>query len=277
MVKRLLKSFRSILLISPKTLYEKEKKITNEPFYFSGTNGEGVLLIQGWSSTPYEFRRLGNYLNEAGYTVYAPLLKGHGTKPSDLKKASWEDWLSDVEIGYQKLKENCSEIHVGGTSIGANLSILFAAKEKNISSLILMATPYKLNWEKTIGFLSFFLRFFYFRKIYFPSLGSSKTITRRVSYRTFPVSNIFEVLRVVKNSRKKLEKIKQPCFILQSRSDKVIDKKSMEIIFEKISSKIKRKKYIEKNYHTFVSDIENENVFEDILNFIKSNENRNIY
>jgi len=277
MVRKLLKKFRSVLSVSPKILYEEDGGVLNDSFYFSGTNGKGVLLIQGWSSTPYELRRLGTYLNESGYTVYAPLLKGHGTKPKDLEGVFWQDWMDDVRKGYKKLKENCEEIHIGGTSIGASLSISLAAKEKNIASLVLMATPYKLNFERTARFLYIFLKYFYVRKIQIPLFISPRTITRKVAYKNFPVRSVAEVLKSVEHARENLDKINQPCFLLQSRLDYIVSKNSMEKIFEKINSKTKHKKYIEKNYHTFISDIESEYVFEDILSFIQANENRNIH
>ena len=277
MAKSLLKKFRSVLSVSPRVLYKEEKNLLKDSFYFSGTNGKGVLLIQGWSSTPYELRRLGVYLNESGYTVYAPLLKGHGTVSKDLKGVYWEDWMDDVKKGYEKLEKECKEVHVGGTSIGASMAISFAAKEKGIASLILMATPYKFNFEKTARFLYIFLKYFYVRKIQIPLIGSSRTITRLVAYRTFPVRSVAEVFKAVRHSIENLDKITQPCFLLQSRLDQIISRDSMEKIFDKVNSKNKHKKYIEKNYHTFISDIESEHVFEDILSFINSNENRNIH
>jgi carboxylesterase len=71
--------------------------------------------------------------------------------------------------------------------------------------------------------------------------------------------------------RKELPKVKQPCLILQSSSDHIVTKNSLEEIYEKIGSKVKQKKYIKKAYHTFISDVKNEHVFEDILKFIKNN------
>jgi esterase/lipase len=45
----------------------------------------------------------------------------------------------------------------------------------------------------------------------------------------------------------------------------------MEIIYSSISSKKKKKQYIEKAYHTFISDIKNEHVFKDIFDFLEEN------
>jgi alpha-beta hydrolase superfamily lysophospholipase len=50
-----------------------------------------------------------------------------------------------------------------------------------------------------------------------------------------------------------------------------VEKKSLERIFENISSKIKKKKYIPEAYHTFISDIKNEHIFEEIFDFLDKN------
>ena len=68
-----------------------------------------------------------------------------------------------------------------------------------------------------------------------------------------------------------MEKIIQPCLIMQSTHDHLVEKNSLENIYNQIGSKIKEKRYISKAYHTFISDIKNEHVFEDILNFLNKN------
>ena len=107
MVNKLLKSFKSILFADPQLLYKEERHLWNQSFYFPGTNGKGVLLIHGWTSTPYEIRRLGQFLNEAGYTVYGPQLRGHGTVPKNLENVKWSEWLEEARVGYRKLKKEC--------------------------------------------------------------------------------------------------------------------------------------------------------------------------
>src|SRR3972149_1032004 len=103
MVEKFLKSVKGILFADPKLLYKEEIGLIKQPFYFPGTNGRAVLLIHGWTSTPYEVRRLGKYLNEKGYTAHAPLLKGHGTAPEDLEQSSWQDWLKNIDEAHSRL------------------------------------------------------------------------------------------------------------------------------------------------------------------------------
>jgi len=279
MVKKILKSFRSILFADPKLLYKEERHLLNKPFYFPGTNGKGVLLIHGWTSTPYEVRRLGVFLNEAGYTVYGPQLKGHGTVPKDLENVKGSAWLNDAREGYEKLKNECEKVFVGGTSIGASIAILLASEKKDIAGLILMATPYKIKFEKLAFFLAEALRGIktYNKKYYPPTFGVSTSITRLISYQTYPVKSAIESFYLIKRARESLKNVFQPCLLMQSSNDHLVSKNSIKHIYDGISSKEKKMKYIRRAYHTFISDIKNKSVFEDILAFIKSNENRNFH
>jgi carboxylesterase len=277
MVQRLIKiagKARSILFADPKLLYKEERHLFNKPFFFEGTNGRAVLLIHGWTSTPYELRRLGKFLHESGYSVLGIQLAGHGTVPKNLEEVHYLQWIQDVRSAYHKLKENSDKVYVGGTSIGANLAMILAKEEKDISALILMASPYKLRMEKIGLFfvkLLISLHVTYRNKFYPPTFGLATTITRGISYQSYPVKNLLEVYETVKSARSNLSMITQPCCIIQSTHDHIIAKDSMEFIYAGISSKIKHKLYIEKAYHTFISDIRNKHVFEVILKFIDEN------
>ena len=191
---------KSILFADPDLLYKEERHLVNQPFYFEGTNGKGILLVHGWTSTPYEVRRLGIYLNENGYTVYGIMLSGHGTVPKDLEGIGREQWVHDVREGYTKLKKTCGKVFVGGTSIGANLALIMAKEEKDIAGLILMATPYRLRLERTALFFAKILMKMkkrYRKKVYPPTFGVSTTITRLISYQSYPVKSALDAFDVV--------------------------------------------------------------------------------
>lgn len=272
MFKEICIKIKRILFFCPNFLYEQEHDLLNKPFYFSGKSSKAILLIHGWTAVPYELKRLGMFLNEKGYTVYAPLLSGHGTSPVNLKDMKWEVWKKDSEKAYEKLKENHEKIFVIGTSIGANLGVILS-ECKDICGLVLMAMPYRFRLEKIV-FLSmkfFGLFFSYGKKIYPPSFGDMENATRKLAYQRYPLRSVLEVLRLVKFCRKILPEIKKPCLLMQSTSDHLVEKNNLECLYEKIGSQKKEKKYIKEAYHTFISDIKNEHVFEDIAKFIEEN------
>ncbi len=274
MVKKIIQSLKNILFLDPKKIFLEEKEFINQPFYFKGTNGKGVLLVHGWTSTSYEVRRLGRYLNENGFTVMGPMLRGHGSKPEDLDDVKWQEWLRDLACSFEKLKKECTEVYVGGTSVGSTLSVLLATQKPEIKGLVLMATPYKIKAERALMFIGKIFRLIHkkhIKKYYPPTFGSMTTITRLISYQTYSIKSAMETQRLIEFTRGKFSEIKQPCFLLQSRQDHVVSHRSLDRIYERIGSKVKKKKYISRAYHTFISDIKNEHIFEDILNFLKEN------
>lgn len=273
MVKRLYNKVKSVLFADPNLLYKEELHLTKKPFYFEGTNGKAVLLIHGWTVVPYELRRLGVYLNENGYTAYGPMLTGHGTSSKDLENIKWTTWIRDVRLAYDRLKKNHEKVYVAGTSIGSNLAIMLADKKPELGGLVLMATPYKLKLEKTVIFLAKINLLFkkYKKKFYPPTFGVSTTITRLISYQAYPIASALETFKLVKIARKNIFRIKQPCLVMQSSSDHIVARNSIEKIYNGIKSERKQKKIIKKAYHTFISDIKNEDVFKDILSFLNEN------
>jgi len=271
MVKKILEKAKSAIFSDPWALYKKEKHLLDKPFYFAGDNGRAVLLIHGWTCTPYEVRRLGKYLNADGYTVCGPMLRGHGTVPKDLENIKWNEWLEDIEKEYLNLKKNHDKVYIGGTSIGANIAMILAKKYRDISGLILMAPIYKFRMEKlAVVIAKIVLKFQRYRKkTYLPTFGGSKTITRLVSYQTYPMKSIFEAFELVNDSRKNLLEVLTPCLIIQSTHDHMVTKDNIDRLFDAIGSQIKKKKHLHRAYHTFISDVKNEHVFQDILKFIK--------
>ncbi|TAK96547.1 alpha/beta fold hydrolase [Patescibacteria group bacterium] len=272
-VKKILRSIGSILRSDPQKLFRFERHLVNQPFFFQGTNGRAVILAHGWSSTPYEVRRLGKYLNENGYTVSGPMLRGHGTVPKDLEGVKWQDWLNDLDAEYERLHATHDKIYLAGTSIGSSLSLLLAQRKPEIGALVLMATPFHIRFERQVIWILRATRFFkkYRRKFYPPTFGSARTITRLISYQTYPIDSVLEIYPLIEEVRHILPQIKAPCLIIQSSSDHIVSRGSLEKIYAQIGSVTKQKRYIHRAYHTFISDIKNEHVFEDILNFLNEN------
>jgi alpha-beta hydrolase superfamily lysophospholipase len=88
----------------------------------------GVLLLHGMSDSPYTLRTLGTALNERGYQVVGLRMPGHGTAPSGLKSARWQDMAAVVRLGALHLADAVGDgpIHVVGYSTGGALALDFA-------------------------------------------------------------------------------------------------------------------------------------------------------
>lgn len=273
MVKKTYNKIKNILFSDSKLLFAEDKSLINKSFHFQGNNGKAILLVHGWTSTAYEVRRLGQFLNSAGYTTAGPMLTGHGTTYKDLENVRIEDWLADIERIFMDLKKKHQQVYIIGTSIGSNLAVVFAADRIDVAGLVLLATPYRLKLEMVTVRLAKIMNIFvtYKKKFYPPTFGLSTTITRLISYQTYPLVSALETFRIIEKSRGVFEKIIQPCLMMQSTHDHVIAKSSLEEIYNRIKSPVKKKRYVKQAYHTFISDVKNEYVFKDILEFLENN------
>ncbi len=88
----------------------------------------GVLLLHGLSDSPYSMRSLAESLHDAGATVLGLRLPGHGTAPSGLVHAQWEDWAAAVELAMRHLHETVGDrpLFIVGYSNGGALAVTYA-------------------------------------------------------------------------------------------------------------------------------------------------------
>ncbi len=201
----------------------------NTPIYYKGENGSSVLLLHGFTSTPVVFEELAQELNRAGYTVFAPILAGHGTTPEDLETTGWKDWFLSAQEGYERLEIESDNIFVLGFSIGCNLSCLIAAEHK-IAGLILIGFPRWLQHQTAAKLLTYHhqirkIRFFE-KKNKFEENDTMFT-TDTAAYRKIPtkvMSHIF--LLMSKITDRSLVQIQAPVLIMQSANDGLIAARS---------------------------------------------------
>jgi alpha-beta hydrolase superfamily lysophospholipase len=84
-----------------------------------------VLLLHGLSDSPYSLRGLAQGLNAQGYRVLGLRLPGHGTAPSGLLAATWEDMAAATRLAMTHLESTTPDgpVHIVGYSTGAALAL----------------------------------------------------------------------------------------------------------------------------------------------------------
>lgn len=96
----------------------------------------GVLLLHGMSDSPYSLRRLGGSLHDAGAWVVGLRLPGHGTAPSGLVTAEWEDMAAAVRLAMARIAEKAAgrPLFIVGYSNGGALAVEYALSRLEDSS-----------------------------------------------------------------------------------------------------------------------------------------------
>lgn len=139
----------------------------NRSFEYGDTKAAfGVLLLHGYSDSPYSLRGFGRMMRDAGAYVLGLRIPGHGTIPSALKYTSADDMIAAVRLAMLHMESAMGgrPILVIGYSNGAALALhydLEAIEDASLplpSGLVLMSPEIGItraaayaNWQAWIG------------------------------------------------------------------------------------------------------------------------------
>ncbi len=106
-----------------------------------------VILLHGMTSSPTEMLNLTEAITAAGFTAISPLLPGHDTSISEMKKVRLTQWKQCAEEAYLATERlNTEKIFVVGLSFGALLALFLAENHNNkINGIVLLSPPYRLR------------------------------------------------------------------------------------------------------------------------------------
>lgn len=104
-----------------------------------------VLLLHGFTGSPWEVRPLGEALAARGAHVVCPRLPGHGTTPEAMLWAGWPQWLGAATTALEGLG-SAPRVALVGLSMGGLLSMVLAARfPTRVQGLVLLAPALKLR------------------------------------------------------------------------------------------------------------------------------------
>jgi carboxylesterase len=93
-----------------------------------GTNDTAILIVHGFSNTPYSLMNLADALNELGYNIRLITLKGHVDTEEAFLKVKFQEWISQVVGEYRALQENFEHVFIVGHSMGSLLASIVDEK-----------------------------------------------------------------------------------------------------------------------------------------------------
>jgi len=213
-----------------------------KPFYHKG-NDCGVLLIHGFTGTCAHMRPLAENLAARGYTVRTINLPGHALTEADMAKATWQQWLHAAkEAAYQMMQE-VRVFTVAGLSMGGVLSLLVAEQMK-VDACVPISAPTAV--KNRLLPLSGIAAPLYPRISWGPATDRHTHIDKAYDfgYSGFPTAKGADLNRLIKMANRNLFNIQCPILAVQSDGDETIWEGSADRILEGVSSKVRRKLWL---------------------------------
>lgn len=216
---------------------------------------------------------MGDYLHRQGYTCLGVRLTGHATRPEDMIRSRWTDWVASVEDGYHLLCGVNQDIFLIGLSMGANLSLLLSTQLK-VKGVIAMSTPSRLPTDYPIWLMRLMSFFIKYRPKTNEPPGSGwfdkEAYQDHISYPQNPVRSAAELKKLILAMNEALPKVTVPVLLMHSRDERYVLPDNTETIYARlVNASDKTRLYVTGSGHVLPRDASREQVFKSVVEFIQ--------
>lgn len=241
-------------------------QLDGESFEMKGSGNVGVLLMHGLTATTTEVRLLAERLHAVGYDIVAPLLPGHGKTPQALDSVRYQDWLETAVSHYHHLATVYDHVFVGGESTGGVLALALAARYPNIAGVLGYAPALKLQMP---FFLPPLISLGALFKMHIKKPASDGNPYWQ-GYEVQPLVGVRALLRLNKETLRRLPNINQPVFVAQGRNDKTVAPDCGDVIRAGVKTAVFEQHWFENSGHVILVEDEIDDIAARTINFIEA-------
>jgi carboxylesterase len=228
-----------------------------EPFSADG-GPEGVPVIHGFTGNPFSMRAVAAVLADAGLTVRAPLLPGHGTAVEDMLGTRWEDWSGSAESAYAELAGRCERVAVVGLSMGGTITCWLAERHPEIAGIVLINPLVQSIPADQVAALQQMVDA---GETLFDGIGSDIAMpdATELSYPQTPLAPLLSLAAAAEEVEAKLADIACPVLLLSSRQDHVVPPEQGDALVSALGARCERV-WLERSYHVATLDYDRDEV-----------------
>jgi len=259
----------------------------SQPRFLVGHSSEsrGVLLIHGFSGSPFELHLLAERLHQAGYHVSVPLLAGHHQSLRALAESTWQDWLASAEQALLKLHERIStatsqppQLAVIGFSMGGLLGVELARRypvpagsqdlgRPAVKALGILATPLWLpSWQERA--IIRMARHSGLQRLAVPKLAGRDVKARdlpKAPLRPWgmPLRALASLIELMRTMRGHLSEVRQPTLLSYGLRDHTVPPTCLDAFAQELGTPAEHIKrlVLTDSFHILPLDVEREQLF----------------
>jgi carboxylesterase len=248
-------------------------KSSPKAFRYEGRRGS-VLLLHGFTGTPYELKPLSNALHKAGFTCFAPLLDGHGETPEHLNQISADTWMESAEKALASLPLAKPRIVIGFSMGGLLATLLSVSHSEQVDKLVLIAPAFHLRFY---GELAVWLSKMQFSHDWFVPKGKKggdildeSARKKNPSYEKTPIKALAQLNRLRQKATQSISQISCPTLALFGLHDRTVHSlKTANLLQKKITSPYFQW-FFKRSAHVLPLDFDRDELIERILIFCES-------
>lgn len=221
-----------------------------------------LLLLHGFTSHPVlTLGPLSERLKEAGWEVRQPALPGHGTRPEDLLKVRFQDWLLAAEEAYLELPEPRGWWGFPWGLLAAHLAARHPTK-----ALVALAPAFALKNP-----LAPYLHWLIPRFPGPPSIEDPELRKRNPNYPYFPTRAVLELLALMRKTPEVLPRVKARALVVEAGKDRVV--KGVDRYFALLGSPRKDHLVFPESGHDLLLDRDREEVAQAVRDWLLASDN----
>ncbi|MBA3931301.1 MAG: hypothetical protein C0521_17115, partial [Xanthomonas sp.] len=229
-----------------------------ESFTLTGSTDSAIVLLHGFNDSPQTMRSPAAAMHAAGWTVYAPVLPGHGRSPRAFAASNADEWIAAARAAVRDALQRHRQVAVGGLSLGGALAAIVASEEPSVKAAVLFA-PFFVH-SRRLGAIATLWPLITLGVKYLTG-GSAMRAVRDpearatlIAYGCSTPRLLREVQRLVRQARAVLPAVRQPVWIAQSSDDYRIPHEQAQAAFNRLGSGDKRLHWTTGNGHVITVD-----------------------
>lgn len=232
-----------------------------------GGGPDAVMVLHGFTGNPQSMGGLCHALADAGFTVEAPLLPGHGTAIEDMIPTRWADWSRVAEDALVDLISRSRSVAVIGLSMGGTLAAWLASRHSKVGAMVLvnpMLDPPAASFRDIMnGLLDSGIEVV-------PGPGSDITQpgVTELGYDAAPLAAALSLFEALDDLAGQLDRIRCPVLLFSSRHDHVVPTESGDLAVQRVGGPIERV-WLENSSHVATLDQDRAQLEAKAVSFVK--------